>query len=74
MNGNGETPRGGRPLPRSWGWFGLWLSLSLAVLAAMMLLAGCGSPCAGHGGVTDVIPHVSGVYDYRCADGTWTAA
>ena len=57
MNRNGDIPR----------WVavaGLLLSLFLA-LSALAMLAGCGDPCAGHGGVLN-----DNKGTITCADGT----
>lgn len=51
-------------MPRSIGWAGLMLSLVLIVLALVML-TGCGDPCAGHGGVLN-----DNKGTVTCADGT----
>jgi hypothetical protein len=55
---------GGRPMPRAVAWAAVAI-LAVIIMSCVMLLTGCGDPCAGHGGTVNLNKGV-----FTCADGT----
>jgi hypothetical protein len=53
-----------KPAPRIVGWIGVALSIAVIVMC-LIILAGCGDPCADHGGTVNVNKGI-----FLCADGT----